>query len=936
MRKPKIQSHAQLIDSAISGARTRKTQKAVKATIPPRPLESPFASRAPSPTENMPVDAHISTHPSKNRIVHQYTNARRLSDMPRAILTNASVDPNLPVKLADATHKQGSQSVQTSPQNVAYKHTFTKPKPVKKGGKDALEKRIYAPSHLIDHALKRRPSAPSSLALPKQIRQSSVLGPGRVAQSAGEASCASVRPAEAAKANRINTAGATKATHKSGLNVFLDRLLHTESRPSGTGKAGPLTPLALEKNGSVAARRTPGPGPLVRPSASMQDLHAHYPRSTDSVHMEAGPHDDQPPPRSAVGDDDARTAWMRVRGGVDFNRPPSQMSLFHAGGRDLGGEFGTEQEWNDTIFTSSSSGESSYGDDINQEAPTTARLEHRPSLARSMMSNSRRQTKIEVPQRRRLTHGDGPVWSVAPDFITVPHPVHDSGARGLGMPFGFGFGFGFGLGDALELKFDADVIHIDEALFGGDAYEASTPAVRRRRKARRNRLGYADMRRSVSLPALRSEALENGEDEEEIIEKRNGLRKSVSDGQLRQADDISTGEGDCEVEESGEQDMELTASAGGTLERETDGDSFISWVTDSVISAPTAYLEQKRRRAEHESHRNEEEAPDSDKTQRGRASSTSDSNSLFETTLGVPFEDDGQGPPLRKGQSFDYDEENDAAAPNSDYLAPGMGTSATAKRTRSGTIVPANTLPACVPPGARRTRSGTIVGPLPPAPPPAFGLPAIPGAGTGGDVGLHGPAFLRVGAAPIRTRSGTIVASASVAAGLEHGPRGRTRSGSVLRVQAGQNNLLDHGGAENAEAVDDGEQEEIVEGYADSLYLPALAESSPDPLDFLRFAGIAEAEEEDDVEWRVVRKPPSPEAPKRKRRKVGLGLATRAANAGRWLKAKSKLKARFVGGADGEEEEEALGDLDAGEMGDVESSDDELLLVAGSAARLWK
>ena len=147
--------------------------------------------------------------------------------------------------------------------------------------------------------------------------------------------------------------------------------------------------------------------------------------------------------------------------------------------------------------------------------------------------------------------------------------------------------------------------------------------------------------------------------------------------------------------------------------------------------------------------------------------------------------------------------------------------------------------------------------------------------------------------------------------------------------------MQDLGAAEDAEAVDDREQEEIVEGYADSLYLPALAESSPDPLDFLRFADITEAEEDEDIEWRVVREPPSPEAPKRKRRKVGMGFATRAATAGRWLKAKSKLKARFASGADGEEEE-ALGDLDAGEMGDVESSDDELLLVSGSAARLWK
>ncbi|KJA25704.1 hypothetical protein HYPSUDRAFT_213659, partial [Hypholoma sublateritium FD-334 SS-4] len=723
MRKPKMQSHAQLIDNAISGTRTRKTQKTVKATIPPRPLESPFASRAPSPAENMPVDSHISTHPVKNRIVHQYTSARRLSDMPRAVLTNASVDHNLPVELADAARKQGSQSVQTSPQKVAYKHTFTRPKPVKRNGKDALEKRIYVPSHLIDHSLKRCPSAPSGLALPKQIRQSSVLGPGRVAPPAGEASSASLRPFEAAKANGIDAADATKAMHKSGLNAFLGRLLRAESRPSSTGEAGPPTPLALETNGSCAAQRPPAPGPLVRPSASMQDLHAHHPRSTEFGNMEAGPHSNEPYSRNGVaGDDDARTTWMGVRGGVDFNRPPSQMSLFHAGGRDIVGEFGTEQEWHDTIFTSSSSEESSYGNYINQEAPIENRLERRPSLARSMKSKSRKQaTKIGTPECRRLTYGDEPVWLVAPDSTTVP------GMGGLGIPFGFGFGFG--LDDALELKFDADVMHIDEALFGGDAYKASTPSVRRMRKARPNGQGHAHMRRPVSLPALRSAVLEDGEEEEEIIERANVVRKSVSDGQLKQTDDISTGEADWEDEESGEQDMELTGSIGAKLERETDGDSLISWVTDSVISAPTGYLEQKRRRAEHESPRSEEEAPDSDKTQCSRASSTSDSKSLFEPTLGAPFKNNGQEPSPRNGQPFDYDDDNDAAAANRSYLVPGMGTSATAKRTRSGTIVPANVLPTCMPPGARRTRSGTIVGPLPPAPPPAFGLPAIPGAG---------------------------------------------------------------------------------------------------------------------------------------------------------------------------------------------------------------
>ena len=142
-------------------------------------------------------------------------------------------------------------------------------------------------------------------------------------------------------------------------------------------------------------------------------------------------------------------------------------------------------------------GDDVLADDLGQEVPAETRLERRPSLARSMMPKScKQQTKIEAPQRRRLSYGEGPVWSMAPDSITVPRPVHDSGVGGLGMPFGFGFGFG--LGDAPELKFDADVMHIDEALFDRDACEASTPAMRRMRKGRRdgNGQGSAYMRSS--------------------------------------------------------------------------------------------------------------------------------------------------------------------------------------------------------------------------------------------------------------------------------------------------------------------------------------------------------------------------------------------------------------------------------------------------------
>lgn len=892
------------------------------------------------------------------------------SAVPCAVLTNTFYDPNIPTSSTDNASKH-PQSIETTAQKAIYKQNFPNPKQTKKGTKSTLEKSIYAPALQTNHALKRRPSAPSTLRYPNPLRQSSILGPGRANTTSNEHK-ENKQEAQVGATNVDSAANgpsniAPKPAHKSGLHSFLSRLRHPDSKISGSEVVEPQKPPVASS--SAVPHQSPAPGPFMRPSASMHDLHAYHSHDIDNAPHSTMTYNAQA--RLGSDDDDGRTAWMHTRSGVDFNRPPSQVSLLQAGGRDLGLGLGyAQQEWGDSLFTSSSSGESSCDEEGEQarERESSENENPRDTGKATGNNNARRRhsgshsTKSDGERasglvHRRVSYGGLSLRGHGRETITLPDPVHDLGVRELGAPR-FSLGLGFKLGDALELDFDSDDIHMDDVPFGLDVDDTSTPAGgwRHLKGGKEGGEEHVHIRKTSSLPVLRL-GEDEGEEETLSVERGKTLPKSVSAEELRKQSVRHERGGENWAEEDGEENMELTGSTAGgktatlTQQRsphEYDDDledtdeaetrSTIFWSSDSLISPPTAYLQQKEKRVELlgqcDKNTDEEDALDFDKADRGLAS-TSVRRSSFEFTLGPPFEDACQAISPNKIHAVGR---VDARA-KSIHLAPDNSASTTTKRTRSGTIVPAHPP---VPPGARRTRSGTIVGPLPPAPPPAFGLPAIPGAGAHLDaVGADGSACGRVGAAPTRTRSGTIVAGGFVArpAGLNAGVGGSTRRGSVLGMRPEQNvsaadGLGELGVEYTAEVMGEEEEDHIVECYADSLYLPSV-ESSPDPLDLLRFAGIAEAGDEDE-EWRIVREPLSPEAPKRKRRKVGLGLATRAANAGRWLKAKSKLTVRFVGAGDGEEGEGAHGEPEAGEMGDVESSDDELLLVDDSAARLLR
>ena len=247
--------------------------------------------------------------------------------------------------------------------------------------------------------------------------------------------------------------------------------------------------------------------------------------------------------------------------------------------------------------------------------------------------------------------------------------------------------------------------------------------------------------------------------------------------------------------------------------------------------------------------------------------------------------------------------------------ATAAATASTAKRTRSGTIVPSfhrignisNNTDTNDPPGTRRTRSGTLVGPLP---------LATSGSGVQLVVGNENLSVRKN-----RERSGTILA------GLSPVGARRTRSGIIIRCPptlastpvsvSGGKSTKERGSrpeipekymptTPNSDRADehcsgfnydenlDGSDVEVdtngyidAEPHIDALYVPRQC-SSPDPIDFLRLAHfqdydgmrekhhrfgltIEEGEDEDpdlgggteetiedEMEWCIADEPPSP------------------------------------------------------------------------------
>lgn len=147
----------------------------------------------------------------------------------------------------------------------------------------------------------------------------------------------------------------------------------------------------------------------------------------------------------------------------------------------------------------------------------------------------------------------------------------------------------------------------------------------------------------------------------------------------------------------------------------------------------------------------------------------------------------------------------------------------------------------------------------------------------------------------------------------------------------------------------DSESEDAAECFADSLYVPRRS-SSPDPIDFLRFASIDEGDDDAEhlplefapggeargMRWCVAEEPPSPVVQKKQGGGRGgrfgiLGGILRGRGRGKKgeKKVSKNLKARFVGG------EEEIQPRKKGKEKETEMEDDELLLLPGDSARLW-
>ena len=246
-------------------------------------------------------------------------------------------------------------------------------------------------------------------------------------------------------------------------------------------------------------------------------------------------------------------------------------------------------------------------------------------------------------------------------------------------------------------------------------------------------------------------------------------------------------------------------------------------------------------------------------------------------------------------------------------------TASTAKRTRSGTIVPSfhrignisNNTDTNDPPGTRRTRSGTLLGPLP--------LPlAASGSGTQLVLGNGNLSVRRTrersgtilaGLSPVgarRTRSGIIIgcpptfASTSVSVSVSSGKSTKERgsrpeiSEKYMPTTPNPDRADEHCSGFNYDKNLDGSDVEVdtngytdAEPHIDALYVPRQC-SSPDPIDFLRLAHfqdydgmrekhhrfgltIEEREDEDpdldggteetienEMEWCIADEPPSP------------------------------------------------------------------------------
>lgn len=307
------------------------------------------------------------------------------------------------------------------------------------------------------------------------------------------------------------------------------------------------------------------------------------------------------------------------------------------------------------------------------------------------------------------------------------------------------------------------------------------------------------------------------------------------------------------------QDMDLTFPLGGLDEGEGDE---TPWITDSLISIPTAYLTRQKRTlpriAVGDFSEGNEDTEHTHKTQ--IAESPARLSSPFKLTYSDSTSSSTNDSLLDDTQFKSVLTADSTQKQNS--LAP--------QRTRSGTITAPAPLIA-----ARRTRTGTIIGPTPQV------------ANSHADAQHVGSL-----ASARRTRSGTIVGPLAL-------PANRTSSGSMMRtsslpVSDNTEKSLQKGDrndsasectpmASVSKLPSPLEEFDEHEGFADANYIPSLS-SSPDPIDFLRFSRLIKEEQyfplsnvvptKDqgktflssgdmrEMVWCVADEPPSPEFPK--------------------------------------------------------------------------
>jgi len=856
------------------------------------PLASPFISRASSPVEfdqNHYIDAHISTldhqkpgsrltgRPAdliSNQNFVGTLNNRHQESNARGILTDAQYNPNLPPAPADTR-----ASREFGP---GYKSQSAKSSPTRKDINDFLKSnaRQAKPSSRTKNR-KQAPAKTFADALQYYDRERRPSAPSRLHIT---------RPSwDLVLRNPL-----LSAAHSGGDVDAAVQQPVMNKRHLSSGLLGP--PHILDIN---------APEPLLRPVAKNPELS-----------ME----------------------WMHTRAKVDFNRPPSQMSI---GGNGFGEGYGfpyPENGGEDVFFSSSSEGEDNggykYDGDSEYECDNEEAAADDNGLQRKGVQKKQCLTVsplLSIRRSRRISElnlddfeADMPnfgedIWCIStPAIKNAVVPTADKN-----HPLGFKTGY----------QTDTDVIKAKTVAL---TRVPSLPALGRQVINSSSSIGLG------SGPAIPNSTRKN-------VVASNCMREDEADG---------VGEDELEEEDKGEEiDMDLTGDAvetkiksGLVLDNEAESSyagigerDDTPWITDSIISPPTGYLQRKIGKGTHGADdvdftgevtvdKSNAEAPSPHQAPRldspfslSDAGEESGSSSSADTVRARQ-----ETHSLLQNPSQDKDVSQTTEEP--------ILTLGNTKRTRSGTIVPAGGAPVLA--NARRTRSGTIVGPLPAA--PTGPLPSIPG--------------------PKRTRSGTIVASAPTSGLGRSSPPpsggGRARSGSVLRFN--ENNLpslvapSQYANENQLDVNDFYTEDPDLEYHTDCLYMPKLT-SSPDPIDFLRCASIEEGNEEEDLEpmgfaepeeivkdfaWRVVDEPPSPQITKKQAQSSSKLFKARALCGKNWGLNKRGLfgdkgkKARFLGEDDGQQVDD---DADSGDkQAEQENlSDDELLLLPGTTMSLW-